>query len=152
MSQSNPSQASKQNQLPTWFWVVAIGGVLWNVFGVIQFVQSLQATKESLMAAGLTELQAQTMTTYPAWMTVAFGIGTIGGTLGSLLLVLKKASAKPVFVASLIAYVVLYIGDITQGVFEAMGTPQVVILTTVVAIAAGLLGASVHFQKRQLIQ
>lgn len=151
MSQTNPSQASKQNQLPIWFWAVAICGLLWNVYGVVQFVLSLQATKESLMATGLTELQAQTMTTYPAWMTVAFAIGTMGGTVGSLLLVLKRASAKPVFAVSLIAYVVLYIGDVTQGVFAVMGTPQVVILTTVVAIAAGLLGASVHFQKRQLI-
>jgi hypothetical protein len=43
-----------------------------------------------------------------------------------------------VFGLSLAAYVALYLGDIIHGVFAALGTPQVLILTLVVLIAAGL--------------
>jgi hypothetical protein len=43
-----------------------------------------------------------------------------------------------------LAYVALWIGDAVHGVFAAMGAPQVVILTTVVAIAAALLALSRH--------
>ena len=66
-----------------------------------------------------------------------FGIGTFGGLLGSLLLTLGKP-ARTVLAASLLAYVALWLGDLFHGVFAAFGTPQVVILTLVVAIAAGL--------------
>ena len=46
---------------------------------------------------------------------------------------------SPKITLSLIAYVILYIGDITEGVFAALGASQVIILTFVVAVAAGLL-------------
>ena len=53
--------------------------------------------------------------------------------------------------ASLVAYVALWIGDALHGVFAAMGTPQVVILTTVVAIAAALFALSRHPAAKGLI-
>jgi hypothetical protein len=48
----------------------------------------------------------------------------------------------------LAAYLVLYVGDITQGVFQAFGMGQVIILTTVVLIAAGLLWVSMRQFRR----
>jgi hypothetical protein len=52
--------------------------------------------------------------------------------------------ARPVLALSLLAYVALWIGDAIHGVFAAMGAPQVVILTVVVAFAAALLALSRH--------
>lgn len=135
------------NALPNWFWVVAILGLAWNVFGVVQFLGSLKATRDSLVASGMTETQAQVMLTYPVWMTIAFAVGTFGGTIGTILLLLRKKLATPVFLVSLIAYIVLYIGDITEGVFAALGTPQITVLTVVVAIAIGLLLLSRRFER-----
>jgi hypothetical protein len=48
---------------------------------------------------------------------------------------------------SLLAYLVLYLGDVTQGVFAAMGAAQVIVLTVVVAIAVGLLLLARHAKK-----
>jgi hypothetical protein len=101
------------------------------------------------MASGLTQPQATLYAALPWWMNTVFAIGVFGGTVGSVLLLLRKSIAIPVFVVSLVAYVILYIGDITQGVFAAFGTPQVVILSTVVAIAAALLWLAMHFKKSQ---
>ena len=123
-------------------------GLLWNAYGVVQFAGAVTATEESLIATGLTGEQAAVMAHLPLWMTLAFAIGVFGGLAGSALLMLRRALALPVLVASLAAYVVLYIGDIAKGVFAVMGAPQVIILTVVVAIAAGLVAATRHFARR----
>jgi hypothetical protein len=120
------------------FWGIALGGLAWNVFGIVQYLASVNATPASLIAGGMAPEQAAVMTGYPAWMTGAFAIGVFAGTIGSILMLLRKKIAVPVFLISLIAYIVLYIGDITQGVFAAMGMPQVIILSMVVAIAFAL--------------
>ncbi len=68
--------------------------------------------------------------------------------MGSVLLLLRHAPRAPVLAASLVAYVALWIGDAVHGVFAAMGAPQVVILTLVVAIAAGLFAAQSAARRR----
>lgn len=135
---STPTSA----RAPYWSTAAALGGVAWNVFGIVQFAGSVTATEASLIATGLTADQAAVMTGYPAWMTLAFAIGVFGGLAGSVLLLLRRAAAGPVLLASLLAYVALWIGDAVHGVFAAMGAPQVIILTLVVAIAAALYALS----------
>lgn len=122
----------------------ALAGIAWNLFGLVQFGLSVTATEASLVASGLTPEQAAVMTGYPAWMTVAFAAGVLGGLAGSVLLALRHRLAMPVLAVSLAAYVALWIGDAVHGVFAAMGTPQIVIVSVVVAIAAALYAASRH--------
>lgn len=141
-----------KEKMPTWFWIVAVLGCAWNIFGVVQFIQSVTATQESFVAMGMTESQAKTMLTYPLWMTIAFAIGTFGGLVGSVLLLVRKKLATPIFIASLVGYIILYIGDITEGVFEAIGIQQVIILTTVVLVAAVLLWFSKHFESQKQLK
>jgi hypothetical protein len=103
-----------------------------------------QGAVGSLMNNGLTKEQAELYVSLPQWMTGAFAVGVFGGVIGSILLLMRMPVAKTVFGISLAAYIILYIGDITQGVFAAFGLSQVLILTTVVAIAAGLLWTAVR--------
>jgi hypothetical protein len=103
------------------------------------------------MTMGLEQTKAMTMTSYPLWMTAAFVIGVFGGLGGSMLLLLRRRAAVPVLAVSLLAYVALYIGDITEGVFAAMGASQVAILTFVVLIAATLLWAARRASDRGLL-
>ena len=135
---------ASQNRAPTWLATASIGGIAWNLFGAFQFAGALTATAEILVASGLTPEQAAAMTGYPAWMTLAFGLGVAGGLVGSMLLLLRHRSAGPVLGVSLSAYVALWIGDAVHGVFAAMGAPQVIVLSMVVAIAAALFTASRH--------
>ena len=133
------SQNIEITKTPVWFWLVAGLGLIWNVYGVYQFAGTLRSTPESLQAMGMTAAQAQVYSSYPWWMTVAFAIGVLGGTAGCVALLMKNRTATPIFVASLAGYIVLYIGDVTEGVFAALGSSQVIVLSIVVAIAAGLL-------------
>jgi hypothetical protein len=123
----------------TVYWLVPALGLAWNSFGIYQFISSATASRESLALMGATPDQAALYAGLPGWMTVAFALGVFGGLAGSLLLGLQRKAALPVLAASLAAYIVLYVGDITEGVFAAFGMQQVAILTAVVLIAVGLL-------------
>ena len=63
-----------------------------------------------------------------------------------------RAWAVPVLALSLLGYLALYVGDITEGVFAALGSPQVVILTTVVAVAIALLVWSRRLARRGVLR
>ena len=135
---------------PPWFWAASGLGALWNAYGVFQFFNAATATRESLVAMGMTEFQAEAMSSYPLWMTAAFAIGTLGGLIGSVLLILRRR-AVPVLMTSLAGYVVLYIGDITEGIFAALGVTQVIILSFVLVIALGLLWVSRRAEKMGIL-
>ena len=134
--------------MPTLIRAVAALGVAWNVFGVVQFWDQVSATPAMLMAKGMTAAQANLYVSLPGWMTIVFAIGVFGGLVGATLLLIGQRAASTLLGMSLIGYIALYIGDITQGVFAAFGTSQVVVLTIVVAIAAALLLLSLHADRR----
>lgn len=136
--------APAQRRLPTWATAVAAVGIAWNLYGLVQYQSALTAIAESLVASGLTPDQAAVMTGYPGWMTLAFGIGVVGGLVGSVLLLLRQRLAPPMLAISLAAYIALWIGDAVHGVFAAMGAPQIIILSAVVVIAALLFAVSRH--------
>lgn len=141
---TDDSRTPSISRVPLWFLSAVWAGIAWNIFGIVQFAGAVAATEADLIASGLTPDQAAVMTGYPEWMTVAFAVGVFGGLAGSVLLLLRRAGAQPVLLISLFAYVALWIGDAVHGVFAAMGTPQIVILSFVVAIAAALFGLSRH--------
>ena len=143
--------AASATKIPIWFWSAGLLGLAWNVFGLFQFFGSLRATQESLQAQGLTAEQAAVMLGYPSWMTIVFAIGVTGGALGCVLLLLRNRFAIPVFWASLLGYIALYIGDIVEGIFAAIGAPQIIVLSLVVAIAMVLLWISIQARRRQII-
>jgi hypothetical protein len=144
---SSKSPGIPRAKTPSWFWAAAVAGLAWNAYGAQQFFGSLLATPESMMAMGMTIEQASLYSSLPVWMTAAFATGVFGGLAGCTLLLLRKRLATPVFLISLLGYLVLYAGDITEGVFAALGAAQVAILTTVVLIAAGLLWVSRYCDK-----
>jgi hypothetical protein len=117
----------------------AFAGLLWSLFGVFQFASQTFTNADGLVASGMTPAQAALYTGLPPWMDGVFAIGTIGGVLGCLALLLARRIAVPVLCVSLAAYLALFAGDAAYGVFAAFGTSQVAILSSVVLIAAGLL-------------
>lgn len=119
--------------------IAAVAGLLWSLFGAWQFVRQTFTDHAGLVAGGMTPEQAQLYAALPVWMAVVFAIGTLGGSLGCVLVLMGRKAGLPVLAASLAAYVALYAGDVLYGVFAVFGTPQVIVLTLVVGVAAGLL-------------
>ncbi len=142
---------ARSDRAPAWFWGMAGFGVLWNLYGIFQFIGTLTPAGRSAMAAGMTAAQAQIYFSLPAWMTVVFAIGVFGGLLGSLALALRRTAAVPVLAASLVGYVALFSGDVHFGVFDAM-PGQLAILAFVVVVAAALLATAWVARSRALLR
>ena len=50
---------ARGDRAPAWFWGMAGFGVLWNLYGIDQFVGTLTPAGRSAMAAGMTAAQAE---------------------------------------------------------------------------------------------
>lgn len=98
------SSNQTNQKMATWFLVVAIVLTLWDLMGVISFFQHITISDEALQA--MPQNERELYGSYPMWTTVAFAVAVFGGFLGSILLLLKKKLAKPVFIVSLIAVIV----------------------------------------------
>jgi hypothetical protein len=123
---------------PAWIRPLAALGLAWSGFGIVQFFSTSFKPAGALIAKGMTPAQAALYAGLPGWMTLAFALGVFGGTLGCVLLLARHRLARPVLMASLAGYAVLFAGDIAYGVFAAFGPPQVLILSFVLLVAAGL--------------
>lgn len=136
------TRMTTEAKMPTWVRLAAALGAAWSAFGVVQWSGQAFATPTMLMAKGMTADQAALYAALPGWMTTVFAIGVFGGLAGSILLLAGRRAAGPLLAMSLVGYIALYIGDITEGVFAAFGAGQVAMLTLVVAIAVGLVALS----------
>ena len=90
---------------PSWFRIAALVAVLWNAFGVFQYLSAVGLFGDPL--ASLPEAQRAAAEAIPAAVMGAFAIGTFAGLIGSLGLLLRKQWAWPVLLVSLVALVVL---------------------------------------------
>lgn len=135
---------------PAWFWGLAGFGVLWNLYGIHQFITGLTTAGRAAMAAGMTAAQAQVYFSLPGWMTAVFAIGVFGGLLGALALLARRAAALPVLAVSLAGYAALFAGDLHFGVFDAL-PGQLAILAFVVLVAVALLAGARVARHRGLL-
>lgn len=123
--------------------VLGVLGVLWNAFGVWQWLSTRSADADALIASGLSRSQAELYLSLPAWMDAAFGLGVLAGLIGSLLLAGRRRAALPVLTASLFAYAALFAGDAAFGLFAVLPR-QLAVLSVVMLIAVGLLLTARH--------
>jgi hypothetical protein len=88
-----------ETNLPKWFLVVAVLAVIWNAMGVMAYVQQVTMGPETLA-----ELPAEERAMYeniPSWAMAAYAIAVFAGLFGSVLLVMRRSMASPLFMASL---------------------------------------------------
>ncbi len=136
---------------PIWLRATAFMGVLWNAFGVYQFANSFTEAGRAAMTASMTTTQAQAYLSLPSWVTLAFAVGAVGGLIGTLALLAKRRVAQPILLTSFVGYCLLFSGDYYYGVFD--GAPgQLLILSTVVLIAAAMLSTAWFAQRRGLLR
>ncbi len=93
-------------QRPMWFRWVAVLALLWNLFGLYSFYYHVSASPAAI--AAWPEAQQRIAAATPSWIFVPFVIATLGGTLGSLGLLLGKRWAVTVLLLSLLAIVIQF--------------------------------------------
>lgn len=127
--------ADTGSNVPKWFTVVAILALAWNLFGVMAYMMQVNMTADDI--AALPAAEQALYNNYPAWAMIAFGVAVFGGTLGSLLLVLKKNLAGPVLQLSLIAALIQMAHSFfIAKAYEVYGPTSLVLPLAVIVIAA----------------
>ena len=85
------------------FWVISSIALVWNLMGVFNYLDQAFMTDKILET--LPKEQQILYQDVPAWVTAAFAIAVFFGTLGSLLLLLKKKIATTFFIISFLGIV-----------------------------------------------
>lgn len=122
---------------PTWFKVVAVLALLWNLLGCLAFFSDLRLTPEDL--AKLPEAQQALYAARPAWAVAATATAVFGGVLGSVGLLLRSRWALAVFALSLLGILIQDLGLFVLADGARLAGPVVVATQgAVLAIGIGL--------------
>jgi len=135
---------------PTWFRVVAALALLWNLFGMWQYLSYVGVVP---LLGEMNAAEAAILERAPVWYTAAFAIAVFAGVVGALGLVLRRAWSRPLLVLSLIAAIIQFTSwCFMSGGAEAIG-PSFYVAPAVVILVAILLVwlASVGVKRRWLI-
>ncbi|MCX2719561.1 hypothetical protein [Lentiprolixibacter aurantiacus] len=87
----------------TWYWVVSVLALLWNLMGVLAYLGQAFITEE--MKAEYSPEQLALIEGRPSWVTAAFAIAVWGGLLGCIALLIRKRWARPLLLISLLGVV-----------------------------------------------
>ena len=113
------------------FWVIGVLALIWNVMGVINFFVQMNPD----MLAAYRESERAIIEGRPAWATGAFAIAVFGGSLGCLLLLLRKSAAYYLFIASLLGVIVTMVHTLGVGIDFSLGEILGIILMPLVVAA-----------------
>lgn len=105
---------------PWHLWVVGIVSLLWNAMGVVDF--TMTQTNNEVWLKNFPPDQLAYIHAFPLWSVVAWGLGTWGSFLGSVLLLARQGLAFHLFAASLLGALLtsLYTFVLSDGL-KAMG-------------------------------
>ncbi len=96
----------ENDKLPVWFWAIGIFALLWNGLGVAAYAAEVLMSAEDF--AELSEAEQQLYANRPYWASAAFAVAVIGGFMGSVMLLLRRAIAVRLFLLSFIAVLVQF--------------------------------------------
>ncbi|MEO7990129.1 MAG: hypothetical protein ABI663_11340 [Chryseolinea sp.] len=129
------------NKPKTWFWIVSAVALIWNLMGVMAYISQVTMSPEALQA--LPENQRALYESAPSWATGAFAIAVWGGTLGCILLLLRRKLATPVLILSLAGILVqMYHSFFISNSLEVFGPGGLVMPIMIIVIGIWLIWLS----------
>lgn len=119
---------------PILFWIVSVIALIWNIMGVIQYLDQAYSTES--FREQYTAEQLQIIANTPAWVTSVFALAVFTGVFGSIALLLRKKWAYALLLVSLICVVaqMFYSLFIINSV-EIFGTSSIVMMAVVLIFA-----------------
>lgn len=113
------------------FWAICIVMFIWNALGAMNFIVQLNPE----MIESYRETERAIIVDRPIWATAGFFLAVFGGTVGCLLLLLKKSIALRIFVVSLVGVIVTIGHALNQGINFGIGEIIGVILMPLIVAA-----------------
>ena len=138
---------------PWHLWLIGVIAVLFNAIGVFDFVMSMAQGAEYQASAGMTPEQIAHYQDMPSWMIPVWAVGVFGAFLASILLLLRRKLAFPVFVISLVAFFIslAYTYILTNG-GAVMGQDMAIASTVIAALLLFFIWYSRRMSKRGILQ
>ena len=94
---------SYQRKPTNLFWLISTLALVWNLIGIFNYLTQAFMTDEILASLPLDQqLMYQEV---PAWVTAAFALAVFSGTIGAVLMLLKKKIATTFFILSFIGII-----------------------------------------------
>jgi hypothetical protein len=138
------------NKPPRAFYLISGFALVWNLLGVGAYVSQVTMSPDALNA--LPEAERMLYENVPVWATAAFAIAVNGGALGCLLLILRKAIATPVLIASLAGILVqMYHSLFIANSIEVYGPGGAIMPISVVIIGAYLIWFSMDAKNKGFV-
>jgi hypothetical protein len=134
----NESNLDKTVKKPWHLWLVGIVGLLWSAMGAMDYVMT-QTENEAYMSK-FTQAQLDFFYGLPALIISAWAIAVWAGVLGCVFLLMKKGTAVPLLLVSLIAMVITAVHNygISNGLEVIGGTFELVFTAIIFLVALGL--------------
>jgi|APLak6261660231_1056022.scaffolds.fasta_scaffold09928_2 hypothetical protein len=141
------------DKTPWHLWVVGIVSLLWNAMGATDFTMT-QLKSEAWLKA-FTPEQLAYIHGFPLWSVLAWGAGTWGSFLGSVLLLARKGLAFHFLAASLAGALLtsLYSFGLSDGLkIMGGGVGMIVFNAIIVTISVLLLVYAKNMRKRGVLR
>ena len=122
---------------PKHLWIIGIISLLWNMMGAFDYLMT-QTENESYMAK-FEQAQLDYFYNFPTWLVVFWALAVWGSVLGSILLLMRKRLAVPVFMASFVSMVItaIYNFGFSSGM-DVMGSTGLGFTVVIFFVALGL--------------
>jgi len=124
---------------PWHVWVVGAVSLLWNAMGALDF--TMTQLKNDAYLKPFTPEQLAYFASFPLWMVIAWGVGTWGSLVGSLLLLARRGAAYLVFLASFVGMILTFLHNyvLTDGLKVMKGGAGAIVFSAVIMLIGLLL-------------
>ena len=145
-----PANSSADNSPPNWFIIVSALALLWNLIGVMAFYAQVTITPEDL--ALMPVIEQDLINSVPLWVNIAFGISVICGSLGCVLLMIKKSVALQMLILSALGVAVqMYYSFVLSNSLEVYGKEAAAMPLMIMFIAVALVWLAKSSQSKKWI-
>lgn len=122
---------------PKHLWIIGVIALLWNLFGAYDYLMT-QTHNEAYMAH-FDQAQLEYFYGFPVWLEFFWALAVWSSVLASVLLLLRRRLAAPVFLVSLVSMVITAIYNFGfSGGLDVMGATGLVFSVVIFAVALGL--------------
>ncbi len=128
---------SEAKTTPKHLWIIGIISVPWNMMGAFDYLMT--QTRNEAYLAQFTQAQLDYYFSFPTWIVAFWALAVWSSVLGSVLLLMRKGLAMPVFMVSLAAMIItaIYNYGVSDGI-EISGTSGLVFTVVIFFVALGL--------------
>lgn len=144
---------ASRGSVPWHLWVVGGVALVFNGLGVFDYLMSMTSGAAYMASAGMTPEQIAHYEAMPTWMSAVWAIGVWGAFSASVLLLLRRKLALPVFGVSLAAFLIslVYTYLLSDG-GEVMGMQVAITSSVITAILVFLVWYSNMMGKRGVLR